>query len=50
MNNRLAGLVVGALAAVRAFALDVTLAPAGDIRFGGDKDCTFRTLAALPGW
>ena len=50
MNIRLPGLVVGALAAVRAFSLDVTLAPAGDIRFGGDKDCTFRTLAALPGW
>ena len=50
MNIRLAGLVVGALAAARALSLDVTLAPAGDIRFGGDKDCIFRTLAALPGW
>ena len=44
MNIRLVGLVAGALAALRAFSLDVTLAPAGDIRFGDDKDCVFRTL------
>ena len=50
MNIRLVGLVAGALAALRAFSLDVTLAPAGDIRFGDDKDCVFRTLVALPGW
>ena len=50
MNIRLAGLVAGALAALSAFSLDVTLAPAGDIRFGDYKDCALRTLVALPGW
>ena len=39
-----------ALAAASGFSLDVTLAPAGEIRFGGDKECTMRTLVALPGW
>ena len=34
MNIKWTGLVAAALAAVRAFSLDVTLAPAGDIRFG----------------
>ena len=42
--------VAGALVAARAFSLDVTLAPAGDIRLGGDKECTLRALVALPGW
>ena len=37
-------MALSALAALRAFSLDVTLAPAGDIRFGDDKDCVFRTL------
>ena len=50
MNIRFAGVVVGAVAALRAFSMDVTLAPAGNIRFGDDKDCALRTLVALPGW
>ena len=50
MDIRFAGLFVVALAAARVFPLDVTLAPAGDIRFGDDKDCALRTLVALPGW
>ena len=50
MDIRFVGLFVVALAAARAFPLDVTLAPAGDIRFGDDKDCALRTLVALPGW
>ena len=49
MNIKLIGILAGALAAAHAFPLDVTLAPAGDIRFG-DKDHAFRTLVALPGW
>ena len=40
---------VGAFASC-ADALEVTLAPSGDIRFGTGNDYTFRTLAALPGW
>ena len=48
-SKRLAA-VVAALAATSVFSLDVTLAPGGDIRLGDDKECTFRALAALPGW
>ena len=50
MNIRFAGAVAGAVAALRAFSMDVTLAPEGNIRFGDDKDCALRTLVALPGW
>ena len=49
MNIKWTGMMAAALAAVRAFSLDVTLAPAGDIRFG-DNGHAFRTLVALPGW
>ena len=45
----LSAFMVGASAS-RADALDVTLAPSGEIRFGTGNDCAFRTLAALPGW
>ena len=50
MNIKWTGLVAAALAAVRAFSLDVTLAPAGDIRFGEGNEHVFRSLVALPGW
>ena len=49
MNIKLIGALSGVFAAVHAFPLDVTLAPAGDIRFG-DNGHAFRTLVALPGW
>ena len=39
-----------ALATCRAFSLDVTLAPAGDIRFGDGGAHVFRALVAQPGW
>ena len=42
--------VIGVLAAVRAFALDVKLSPTGDIRFGDGNEHVFRSLVALPGW
>ena len=42
--------VMGGAFAVCADALDVMLAPSGDIRFGEGNDRTFRMLAALPGW
>ena len=50
MNIRWAGMMAAALAAVQAFSLDVTLAPAGDIRFGEGNEHVFRPLVARPGW
>ena len=41
---------MGGASASYADALDVTLAPSGEIRFGTGNDYAFRTLAALPGW
>ena len=43
-------MIASALAAAHAHALDVTLAPAGDIRFGEGREHVFRPLVALPGW
>ncbi len=50
MNIRFASMVVVALTTARALSIDVTLAPAGDIRFGDGNEHVFRTLVALPGW
>ena len=45
------GVMAVAAAAIQANALDVTLAPSGEVRFGGDASpCVLRPAAALPGW
>ena len=45
------GAMAVAAAAIQANALDVTLAPSGEVRFGGDASpCVLRPAAALPGW
>ena len=43
--------VMAVAAAIQANALDVMLAPSGEVRFGGDASpCVLRPAAALPGW
>ena len=45
-------LILGLLVfvATHAVAVDVKLFPNGDMHFGNGNDCTFRAIAALPGW
>ena len=50
MNIRQSFMLAAILAATSALSLDVTLAPAGDIRFGEGNEHVFRSLVALPGW
>ena len=50
MNIRQSFMLAATLAAASALSLDVTLAPAGDIRFGEGNEHVFRSLVALPGW
>ena len=50
MNIRQSFMLAAILAAANALSIDVTLAPAGDIRFGDGNEHVFRTLVALPGW
>ena len=50
MNIRQSFMLAAILAAASALSIDVTLAPAGDIRFGDGNEHVFRSLVALPGW
>ena len=50
MNIRRSFMLAAILAAASALSIEVTLAPAGDIRFGDGNEHVFRSLVALPGW